>query len=168
MQKRCLIYAVVAIILPVIFLSACNTVPPVVSEVIYESDSQTNNETAEIPRIISNMRAREIAEVQVGRGTSGSVNLFNENGVMTFEVEIIYEDTRYTVFINAENGAILRLNQYHDLADEMIASREPQTYHEPPTEQEPVVTPAPQQTPEPTPSPAPETTPAAAVQASPS
>ena len=164
MQERWFFVAGVALVMVVtfIFLTACNSAPPTATELqgnsetaeINEIDNQISDSISETPQVISNMRAREIAEGQVGRGTAGNVSLFYEDGVMTFEVEVVYGGTRYAVFINAESGAVIRLNQYSGL--------------EPPSEPEPIVTSTPQPTPSPAPSPSPSPTPSPSPSPAPS
>jgi len=69
---------------------------------------QTNQEG--IPSI-SSQRAREIAVELVGHGIARDVMLFSENGVLTFEVEVVHNNVQYMVYINALNGGIIRMSR---------------------------------------------------------
>jgi uncharacterized membrane protein YkoI len=83
-----------------------------------ETDTDDNVTTLEemqpgIPQI-SGQRAREIALELLGHGTARDVLLFEENGVLIFEVEIRYVDVRYMVYVNAISGNVVRMSRHED------------------------------------------------------
>ena len=142
-----------------IVLVACNSVQTDIAD--------TGQQTGFNTQIISNMRAREIAEEQVGRGTAHDVNMFSDEGVMTFEVSVRDRYITYAVFINAETGSVIRLNQftdytnadYYTYTNDLSETAELQPTNVIAYESEATTSPHSEQTPSPTPTPTPQPTP---------
>jgi len=75
--------------------------------------SQLNAQQAETAETavpsISGQAAREAALEHIGgQGIIQETLLFEENGILLFEIEIINENLRHMVYINAQNGTVVR------------------------------------------------------------
>ena len=90
---------------------------------------------------ISSQRAREIAVELVGHGAAQNVMLFTEDGVLTFEVDVRYQNTRYAVYIDAVTGNIIRMSSF---SDEVQAAAQPAQALTPAPTPTPAQNPAPQ------------------------
>ncbi|MCL1996954.1 MAG: PepSY domain-containing protein [Defluviitaleaceae bacterium] len=73
--------------------------------------STENSAIADVPQI-SMQRAIDIAlEHVTGQGTIGTIMLFRENGVLTYEVNVTTSAANYTIYINAMTGVITGNNR---------------------------------------------------------
>jgi uncharacterized membrane protein YkoI len=108
-----------------------------------------------IPQL-SSQRAREIALELIGHGTARNVLLFEENGILMFEVEIRHSNVRYMVYVNARNGSVVRMSRHEDGYQGITTLPEavPPTGQQP-TPPPPSTPPPPQPTPPPPPPPPP-------------
>jgi len=74
------------------------------------------NELVNTASAISSEQAGEVAVAFIGHGMVVNTALLDIDGVSTFEIDIRYGDGRYLVFVNADNGNVVRMSR-HDAGD---------------------------------------------------
>jgi uncharacterized membrane protein YkoI len=73
-----------------------------------------NEGTTNSAGLISVYDAIDIAEEYVGHGELADIFLFNDEGVLTFEVDIRRGVARYMVYVNAISGEVISMSRFID------------------------------------------------------
>jgi uncharacterized membrane protein YkoI len=63
---------------------------------------------------ISGVEANDIALAYVGHGEIAGFLLFNDEGVLTYEVDIRYGIARYMVYVDAISGEVINMGRFED------------------------------------------------------
>ena len=92
------------ILLLAIVLAACSPAPAMTPQPADAGEQQQTNLTG-----ITAVWAGEIAVALVGGGEVSAIELVMEDGAMVFDVDVLYAGTLYEVYLNAQNGDVIRL-----------------------------------------------------------
>jgi len=128
------------------FTSCGQTAAP--SYTLTPTDVPANIQPQEQLDPISSLQARTIAEELIGHGQAVDVILFSSNNILTYEVNVAYQNFIYSVQINAENGNIIGMERF-EVQSQVVTL--PSEAYQPTTPQESPPAALPQASPSPSP-----------------